>query len=114
MVTIDNLSDVFLVQSRLKKHIKEKYNLSFTEYLVLATVYKMEETYGYVTTADLIIEIGLNRGSVYNAVKRLSSLNYLDITKSKNPWHPHGLNLTFRGKILLSSIERLVGERVMV
>lgn len=113
MVTIQSLSDVFLSQNRLKKRIKEKYDLSWMEYLVLATVYKMEETYGYVATADIIIEMGLNRGSVYNAVNGLASKNYLEIAKSKNPWRANVLSTSIGGNIILSSAERLIKRRVL-
>lgn len=103
---------IFTQQKRLKKHLRDKYDLSWTEYLVLCSAYEIDETYGFATTTKIIAELELNRDWVYQAVKRLSSKDYLDITKTMNPWLPNYLNLTFRGKILLSSIERLVGERV--
>ena len=114
MVTLFDLSDVFLFQNRLKKQIREKYNLSMTDYLVLATINKLEEVNGFVATSDIIEELEFNRGWVYSAINKLESKNYIEIADSKNPWTARRLSLSLGGRIRLSAIERLVGERVMV
>ena len=105
-------TNIFLYQNSLKKRNKEIYDLNWTEYLVLVAVNKIEEIEGLVATSDVIAELQLDRAWIYSAVNKLEEKNYLDISKSKNPWTANGLSLTVGGRIILTGAERHLKQGV--
>ena len=111
MVTHDYKTHIFLFQHRLKKYFKETYNVTWTEFLVLVAVRKIEEIKGIVASSDVIAELQFNRDWVYKAISKLEQKNYLEIAKTKNPWRSNRLSTSVGGNIILSGAERRISQR---
>lgn len=80
----------------------------------MVAVNKIKEIAGIVATSDVVAELQLGRAWTYWAVKKLEQKNYLEISKSKNPWIANSLSLSVGGRIILTGSERHISERTRV
>jgi DNA-binding MarR family transcriptional regulator len=111
MVTHDYQIHIFLHQTSLKRYFRETYNVTWTEFLVLVAVRKIEENNGFVASSSVIAKLQLNKDWVYKAISNLEQKNYLEIAKSKNPWRANGLSTSVGGRIILTGAEMHISER---
>ena len=102
---------IFLFQHSLKKYLKRVYDLNWSEYLILLAVNNIEEIAGRVASSDVIDELQLGRALTYSSVSKLEQKNYLQISKSKNPWRSNGLSTTIGGRIILTGAENHIKQR---
>lgn len=112
MVMYFDHSSIFLDYRQIKTLLREKFDLTWTEYLVLTSVHKREENYGFVSTSFVITDLGLNKGWIYRAVNTLSKKNYLEIDETGNPWIANRISLCTKGNIRLASIDRLINKTI--
>ncbi len=62
--------NVLLKLEKVKVALREKYDLVWTDFIVLCSLMEFEET-NYVVTADLVKHIGRNRVWIYASLRRL-------------------------------------------
>lgn len=114
MVNMRYQMNIFLFQNRLKRYFRETYNVTWSEFLVLVAVRKIEELNGIVASSDVIAELQFNKDWVYKAISKLEQKNFLEIAKSKNPWCANRLSTSIGGRIILTGAERHISERTQV
>lgn len=104
-------SDIALHLNSLKRDIKERYDLTWTDYLILIAIRKIEDEFGFATSAEVVQTIGQNRGWVYRRIEMLQQRELIEVMHRKNPWESRGLNLTGHANIKLVGIENSLKRR---
>ena len=113
MVNIVSYSSILRQQGGIKKILRERYEISWMQYLIISSIARLEDTYGYGKTSEVIEELETNKAWTYKNIDVLHRSGYIEITQIENPYVANQLNLKGRSKFLLAWVERFVKGRVL-
>ena len=95
-----------LKMERVKNSLKEKYDLLWTDFLVLCALAELGKTNYSIQTSDIIQYIERNRGWVYAAVKRLKQKEFIDYHTPAKINEPREVWINGLGYLLLKRVFR--------
>ena len=91
-----------LWQSKIRALLKN-YNITFNEYLILETLYKLQNQKEIITQQDICKNSSVDRSVVSLKITNLEHKKFMNRAQSKDK-RSYGLNLTDNGILLVESL----------
>ena len=91
-----------LWQSKIR-HILKQLNVTFNEYLILETLYKLQSNNEIITQQDICKNSSIDRSVVSLKINNLEEKKFIKRIQSKDK-RSNGLLLTNNGKLLVESL----------
>ena len=67
---------------------------------------KTEDTNYFVTTKEVVEDVGFDRCWVYKCIRQLKEKKYVAIDPTVSPWEPNSIGLSMYGEIILNCVKR--------
>lgn len=106
-------SHIALRINKLQKEIKERFALTWTEYLILCACANLRESNNKVTPIDIHNELGHNKRWTYKSLDNLVEKKLIHIGHDTDSWNPGGVTLTYGGELVLKAAERTMGNEII-
>ena len=97
--------EIPIATERLKRELKAKHEIQWVDLLVLCALVDIQKTNYFIQTSDIIQYLGMNRGWIYDSVKRLRDKRYLEVT-STGVGQTDLINISGEGNLFLNTVSR--------
>ena len=105
-------SHIALRINKLQKEIKERFALTWTEYLILCAIANLSESDQVITPIDVHNELGHNKRWTYKSIDNLVEKKLIRIGHETESWNPGGIRITYGGDLVLKAAERIMGNAI--